>query len=120
MRMHANDHFVNRGSSASPLTRRQILRGVVATASAASLPGITRTAQFRAMPTTGYAPFSLRSSKTARDRPTGGRLSRRQARHRRMGRNGLNESASTGGAGAFARRAFLEKVRSVPDFSRRR
>jgi hypothetical protein len=42
--MHANVHFVNRGSSASPLTRRQILRGVVATASAASLPGITRTA----------------------------------------------------------------------------
>jgi len=37
--MHANDHFVNRGSSASPLTRRQILRGVVATASAANLPG---------------------------------------------------------------------------------
>jgi hypothetical protein len=28
--------FVNRGSSARPLTRRQILRGVVATASAAS------------------------------------------------------------------------------------
>jgi len=42
--MHANDHFVNRRSSAGPLTRRQISRGVVATASAASLPGITRTA----------------------------------------------------------------------------
>lgn len=43
--MHANDHFTSSGPSTSGLTRRQVLRGVVLTASAASLPGITSTAR---------------------------------------------------------------------------
>jgi CubicO group peptidase (beta-lactamase class C family) len=43
--MHANDRSTSSVSSTSQLTRRQVLRGVILTASAASLPGITRTAR---------------------------------------------------------------------------
>ncbi len=43
--MHTNDHSSNSDRSASRLTRRQVLGGVVLAASAASLPSITRTAR---------------------------------------------------------------------------
>ena len=43
--MHTNDHSSNSDRSASRLTRRQVLGGVVLGASAASLPSITRTAR---------------------------------------------------------------------------
>ena len=43
--MHANDDSAKRGSSARRLTRRQVMRGLAVTASAASLSSVTSTAR---------------------------------------------------------------------------